>query len=268
MHTPIVEQGSGMLTVFRQMVAETMGVGVEQVDIVQAMDEDYDRGVGGSRVTRVVGRMIAIMGERLRQRMSELVAEHAGWGVEEISVEPGGFRTPDGALYPFAEVAALAPRELVEVLRYTPQPRDVVGTYSAFAAEVHVDPETGALTTRRATCAIEVGKIINVVGQRGQIAGGIAQGIGYALLEGQRYQDGRPTMHNLHEYKIPTVMDMPPFEVTLLDSVEELGNADRRGPQLWHGRGAQLRRHGRRWPPARRAHRPGAAARRLSGRRG
>jgi CO/xanthine dehydrogenase Mo-binding subunit len=109
------------------------------------------------------------------------------------------------------------------VLRYTPQPQDVVETYSAFAAEVHVDPETGEVTTRRATCAVEVGNIINVVGHRGQIAGGIAQGIGYALLEGQRYQDGRPTMHNLHEYKIPTVMDMPSFEVTLLDPVPELG---------------------------------------------
>jgi CO/xanthine dehydrogenase Mo-binding subunit len=54
------------------------------------------------------------------------------------------------------------------------------------------------------------GKIINMVGRRGQINGGIAQGIGYALLEGQNYQDGRPTTHNLHEYKIPTVLDMPP----------------------------------------------------------
>jgi CO/xanthine dehydrogenase Mo-binding subunit len=44
MHTPIVEQGSGMLTVFRQMVAETMGVGVEHVDIVQAMDETTTAG--------------------------------------------------------------------------------------------------------------------------------------------------------------------------------------------------------------------------------
>ena len=83
--------------------------------------------------------------------------------------------------------------------------------------------ETGKVTTRRATCAVEVGDVINMVGHRGQIDGGIAQGIGYALLEGQHYQDGQPSLHNLHEYRIPTVMDMPPFEVRLLDPVPELG---------------------------------------------
>ena len=143
MHTPIVEQGSGMLTVFRQLVAQTMGVHLDQVDIVQTMEEDYDRGVGGSRVTRIVGRMIAIMGERLQRRMAGLVAELAGWRVEEVGIESGGFRTPDGALHPLAEVAELAPQEMVEILRYTPQPQDVVDTYSAFAAEVHVDPRDG-----------------------------------------------------------------------------------------------------------------------------
>jgi CO/xanthine dehydrogenase Mo-binding subunit len=223
MHTPVVEQGSGMLTVFRQLVAEKMHVSVDQVDIVQTMEEDYDRGVGGSRVTRIVGRMIAIMGERLQKRMAELVAELDGWPVEDIGIESGGFRTPDGALHPFAEVAALSAREMVEILRYTPQPQDVVETYSAFAAEVHVDPETGQVTTRRATCAVEVGKVINVMGHRGQIDGGMAQGIGYALLEGQHYEDGQPSLHNLHEYRIPTVMDMPAFEVRLLDPVPELG---------------------------------------------
>jgi CO/xanthine dehydrogenase Mo-binding subunit len=200
-----------------------MGVEVDQVDVVQAMDEDYDRGVGGSRVTRVVGRMIGIMGERLKERLAEQVAEQVGCGVDEVGIEPGGFRAPDGARYTLAEAAALAPREVVEVLRYTPQATDVVQTYGAFAAEVHVDPETGEVTTRRATCAVEVGKVVNAVGHRGQIDGGMAQGIGYALLEGQGYQDGRPTLHNLHEYKIPTVADMPPFEVTLLDPVPDLG---------------------------------------------
>jgi CO/xanthine dehydrogenase Mo-binding subunit len=68
-----------------------------------------------------------------------------------------------------------------------------------------------------------VGKLVNEVGHRGQIEGGMAQGIGYALLEGQHYQDGQPSLHNLHEYRIPNVMDMPRFEVRLLDPVPELG---------------------------------------------
>ncbi|MEA2638811.1 MAG: hypothetical protein QOF51_205 [Chloroflexota bacterium] len=223
MHTPIIEQGSGMLTAFRQMVAESLGVGLDQVDIVQTMDEDYDRGVGGSRVTRVVGRMIDIMVERLQHRMAELVADQADCGVDEVGVEPGGFRTPDGEFHALGEVAQLAPQEMVELLRYTPQPQDVVEAYAAFAAEVAVDPETGEVDLRRGTTAVEIGKVVNPIGHRGQIDGGIAQGIGYALMEGLSFEDGRPTMLNLHEYKIPTVVDMPPFDVTLLEPELVLG---------------------------------------------
>src|SRR5205807_2123268 len=79
LHTPIIEQGSGMLTVFRQMTAEGLGVPLDQVDVVQTMEDiEYDRGVGGSRITRVVGKMIGISAATMRERLAQLVAGEFG----------------------------------------------------------------------------------------------------------------------------------------------------------------------------------------------
>jgi len=223
-HTPIIEQGSGMLTAFQQMAAEGMGVSVDRVRVVQTMENiEYDRGVGGSRITRVVGKMIGVTSQRMRDRLADLLAAEFGHDRAQIAIEFDGFRTPDGRLHTVADAASLAPSELVELFRYTPSSGDIVDTYEAVAVEVHVDDETGQLSLRRAVSAIEVGKVINPVMHRGQIDGGLIQGLGYALMEGIEFDDGRVTTANLHEYKLPTVADIPPFDSIVLPPEPALG---------------------------------------------
>ena len=159
LHTPIIEQGSGMLTVFRQMAADGLSVPLDRVRVVQTMENiEYDRGVGGSRITRVVGKMIGISAERMQQQLAELVAAEFGHEPSQIVIEPGGYRTPDGRVHSVAEAASLASSELVELLRYTHAAEDVVDTFEAVAVELTVDRETGQVTVCERCHALEVGK--------------------------------------------------------------------------------------------------------------
>jgi CO/xanthine dehydrogenase Mo-binding subunit len=168
--------------------------------------------------------MIGISTKKMVDRLAELVAGEFGHDLSDVIVEPGGFRTPNGRVHSVAEAASLATSELVEVLRYTPKSEDVVDTFEAMAAEVTVDGETGQIQIDRVVSSLEVGRIINPLMHRGQIDGGAIQGVGYALMEGLTFDEGgRVTTSNLHEYKLPTFADIPPFESLLLPPEPALG---------------------------------------------
>jgi CO/xanthine dehydrogenase Mo-binding subunit len=223
-HTPMIEQGSGMLTVFRQMVAEQLGLPEAQVRIEQTMEGiEYDRGVGGSRVTRVVGRVIDLLAERVRGRLSDLLAAEFGYEAAQISTEPGGFRTPDGRFHTLTEAASLSARGISEVLRYEIDRYDVIDTYGAVAAEVRVDNETGEVEVARVVTALEVGRVLNPVMHQGQIDGGLIQGLGFALMENLALDEGRVTTANLNDYKLPTARDIPALTTILLEPDLSLG---------------------------------------------
>ena len=86
----------------------------------------------------------------------------------------------------------------------------------AYALEVSVDRETGMTTVQRATLAADVGTVINPVALRGQLEGGFIFGLGQAVMEELRVEDGRVVTANLGDYKIPTIADVPPLTLELL----------------------------------------------------
>lgn len=224
LQTPIIENGAGMLTTFRLLTAEQFGVAPQRVRVEQTLDEfSYDRGVGGSRLTRVVGKMIGILGQRVRTRLTQLLAEKADCAPEQVTYEPGGFHTPDGVFHPIGEVAALLDENLAEQVDYEVDPADTVEVYAALASEVEVDRETGQVSVLRSALAMETGRIVNAIMYQGQIDGGLTQGLGYALMEGIEFDEGRVTKLNLHEYKLPTMVDVPPLQTILLPPDPHLG---------------------------------------------
>jgi len=223
-HTPIIENGAGMLTVFRQMAAEELGLTVEHVRINQTTDGiEYDRGVGGSRITRLIGRMISMLAERLQNRLAEMVAAEFGYEADQVTREDGGFRTPDGKLLSLADAASLAPDDIHDLLRYEPNEFDSVEVFAAVGVEASVDRETGQVKTKRIVSAHEVGRVVHPVMHQGQIEGGLTQGFGYALCEGLTFEDGRVTMVNLQDYKLPVGIDLPEMETILLPADLSLG---------------------------------------------
>jgi CO/xanthine dehydrogenase Mo-binding subunit len=95
--------------------------------------------------------------------------------------------------------------------------------YAANLAEVEVDTVTGNIRVLRFVSSHDVGRVININGAKGQVFGGVAMGLGYAIMEDYIEEDSRPTLENFDEYLIPTICDMPDMKVNFIENPDELG---------------------------------------------
>ena len=194
---PIADPGQGAYTVMQQIVAEQLGVELADVAVRPAPTDElpFDLGVSGSRVTFALGTTVEQAVASLRAQLAEAAGNA-----------------------PFAESAAELCRAAggdvaVDAYRKVPLFPDPPTTeFTAQAAEVEVDPESGAVTVRRLVSAHDVGAIINPEGHRGQILGGAVQGLGMAMVEEHVIDGGRPVALSLADYKIPNIQDVPAFE--------------------------------------------------------
>jgi aldehyde oxidoreductase len=233
-----VDIGQGASTVLVQIAADALGVAPAMIELVSGdTDRTADAGKSSaSRQTFVSGNAARLAGEDLRRQILLLAEVEAdatlSFGLGVITAtEPGGRSTE-------IELAELPPvpvrdREAVCVLagRGTFDPKttllDADGqgvpyqtyAFGAQIADVDVDPELGTVKVRRIVAAHDVGRAINPTQVEGQIHGGIAQGLGFALMEA--YVPGRT--ENLHDYLIPTVGDMPDIECLLIEDPEPSG---------------------------------------------
>ena len=226
-----VDIGQGTATIMVQICAEALGLPVSVFDQVLG-DTEHTRDAGktsASRQTLVSGNAARLAGLDLRARILRLVnagpsAELALDGQRVLVREEGRESTID--------LARLEPRVDGDVLRgegfwdppTTALDADGHGVpYAAYGfaaqmARVAVDIELGTVKVERIWAAHDVGRPVNPTLCEGQIEGGIAQGIGWALME--EYVPG--VNENLHDYLIPTIGDVPEIEIFLISSDEPL----------------------------------------------
>ncbi len=95
--------------------------------------------------------------------------------------------------------------------------------FAAHGAEVEVDPETGKVKILKYVAAHDVGKVINPILLKGQIYGGVMQGVGMALLEEMILEEGKIMNPDFFDYKVPTIMDTFPIEIVLIETNDPLG---------------------------------------------
>lgn len=225
-----VDIGQGSYTIMRQICADGLGLPFEAIEQVTG-DTDLTPDAGktsASRQTYVTGKATELAARDLRQQILRLANadEHA-----VIAIADGVVRIGETEI----ALSRLTADEDGVVLRgegtFDPPATaldengqgEPYGTY-AFAAQmaiVEVDVALGTTKVTHIVAAHDVGKAINPVQVEGQIHGGIAQGLGLALME--EYLPGRT--ENLHDYLIPTVGDMPEIEVILVE------DPDPNGPQ-------------------------------------
>jgi CO/xanthine dehydrogenase Mo-binding subunit len=144
-------------------------------------------------------------------------------GCPETQVElvDGMFRDrecPSAAL-PFAEVVARACRggePVTGYSRFEQWRRPTATSFVAQVAEVAVDPETGQVQVQKIVAATDVGTVLNPIGVGGQLDGALVMGLGAGLMEEAPLVDGQVGPAGLHEYKLPTVMDIPPLTNLLI----------------------------------------------------
>src|SRR5262245_28997639 len=198
------DTGTGAHLVLRQVVAEVLGLSVDEVQIELATTDVFetDSGVGGSRVTHTGGRAAYHAAERLK---------------EQIHAEATKLGTPDASFATIAQAAAREGRTLEASHFFDAKTHAAVTSFTAQVAEVAVDPTTGQVTVRRFTTAHDVGTIINPIGHQGQIEGGLIQGLGFALMEEMKTDEGRISTLSLGDFKLPTIRDIPALTTVILE---------------------------------------------------
>ena len=220
--TGVADQGGGAYTVLRRVAAAVMSVDPRRVMIshCDTSGPAPDPGVGGQRITHVLGRAAQSGAVELKARLEELAAEAMGWPAGSVRLENDRFISAD-AEASFDEVAERISRGApVEVLgeydgTHKPgEPGDF--EFAGYVVEAEVDRETGAIRIHDVLLAADVGTIINPLAHQGQLEGGLMFGIGAAVMEELFVQDGQITTLTLGDYKVPCAMDTPPFRTVLL----------------------------------------------------
>lgn len=245
--TGATENGSGAVSMgVAQIAAEELGISIEDV-VLSMPDTDsspYDAGSQGSRTTHIVGRAVGEASDDLRDQIYRVAArlvEADPADMELVGDGRVGVKGSPGSEITLAEVASAATaagETLSATGSYaTPMPDFdptcasgllfpvfPTPTYHVHQAEVEVDPVTGTVKVLRYVVAQEVGRVINPDGVIGQIQGGVAQGIGYALYERiQLGDDGRYKQRTLESYRLPVAQDVPEVETILLEHPDSAG---------------------------------------------
>jgi len=241
--TGTVETGQGSLAVLGQIAAEALGIAADDVYLVSA-DTDttpMDTGAIASRTTYVTGNAIRLAAENAKAVLFDAAAQI-------LHVAPNQLEARDRKIqvkgFPQTGIAiADAARRAQVVLGQPPigsaswNPPTVAldpdtgqgkpfGTYvyAAQIAEVEVDDETGEVEVLRIAAAHDCGTPINPMLVEGQVEGGIAMGIGFALQEEILFDAaGRQINPNLTNYIMPTALDMPDIAVDIVDSYDPTG---------------------------------------------
>ncbi len=232
LHQGAADIGQGSNTVIAQIFATALGVPVSALALIGG-DTDVTPDAGktsASRQTFVSGNAARLTGEALRTEI--LQRANAGEGAEIIP-RAGGLTVRDGGRVHEIDLSALSPDDEGYVLRaqesYDPptKPLDANGQgipyaqfgYAAHLCVLEVDTALGTVKPLKFVAAHDLGKAINPLLVEGQVEGGIAQGLGMALME--EYLPGRT--ENLHDYLIPTVGDMPPVETLIIEDPDAHG---------------------------------------------
>lgn len=217
-HSATQAMGQGLETSYAQMIAAALEVPISQVRIVQG-DTDLAQGMGsvGSRSLFVGGSAVAVGAANLLEKARDKAAEHLEAAQSDLEYANGRFTV--AGTDKSVTLANLARGEFEERLsvRSTAKVDGPSWPNGAHIAEVSIDPDTGTLKIERYATLDDVGVAVNPMLVRGQIHGGIAQGVGQALYEGAVYDGGQLLTSSLMDYKVARADDMPSFQVALFD---------------------------------------------------
>jgi CO/xanthine dehydrogenase Mo-binding subunit/aerobic-type carbon monoxide dehydrogenase small subunit (CoxS/CutS family) len=237
--TSAVDYGQGLLTAFSQIAAQTAGVPFNHVQIITGdTQETPDSGSSvATRQTHVSGNAVRIAAEKLKIAILEQAGKIVGLPAEELSIKDGYISKGERNLLTLRELAKKLASEGIflkkqgrfkaktTALDISCGQGDAYWPY-AFGTqivELDVDTQTGKVALQRIIAAHNVGKVLNPNNVLGQIYGGISQGIGMALMEEFKFEEGKPASLNFDTYRIPRTLHMPPMEAVIMEIPEVTG---------------------------------------------
>ena len=241
-HLGAPDLGQGLITIAEQITAEALGLPFDQV--VTAPFDTCDVPDGGvtcaSRMTYLVGNALLTGSAALQKTLLEDAARSLNLPAAKLSYAHGKVILPDGKHFPVSEFTSRA-AERGEPIQANasaifPYPESTtpqhlpIGmphvryVFAAQVARVEVDPELGTVEVKDIVAIHDLGKVINRITAEGQIEGGVAMGIGYALYEDMYLKPNGQWIENFTEYLLPTSQDIPAhLEVKMLEYPEADG---------------------------------------------
>ncbi|MEH6737614.1 MAG: xanthine dehydrogenase family protein molybdopterin-binding subunit [Sulfitobacter sp.] len=218
--------GQGHETTFSQVVAEMIGIPEDMVEVVHGDTANTPMGMGtyGSRSLAVGGSAMVRATEKIIAKATKIASHLLEASESDVELKDGAFTvagTDKSVAWGEVTLAAYVPHNypleeiepgLEETAFYDPS--NFTYPSGAYACEVELDPETGQVTIERFSAADDFGNIVNPMIVTGQVHGGIAQGIGQALLENCAYDsDGQLLSASYMDYAMPRASDLPLFDV-------------------------------------------------------
>jgi len=224
LNTSVFEQGTGTYTALSQIVAEALGIDAKLITVIPWDTDDgpFDSGVGASRVTRVSGPSAY---EAAKLALSELLnraAVEMECKFEELQLD-GTFISRIGHSDQIEWIKLVDSSPAVGRFTNEEHERSPIGSAMVQIAEVAIDKETGRITLLKLTSAHDVGVVINPTGHQGQINGGVAQGLGQAMMEELIVDQGYVQTLSFADYKLPAITDMPQLVTALVTTDEGSG---------------------------------------------
>lgn len=247
--TGATEIGSGAVSMgLPLIVAEVLGVEPDAITLRSGATSGapFDSGSRGSRTMFAAGNACVLAAQEIVRQLKDETSLLLEVAPTDLVMRNGRVEvvgTPAIGL-PLRDVVASAKARsgpLVASARYRAELAALEGstlhnvryralgeaTFHCHGAEIEIDQETGRIEVRRYIAVHEVGRIVNPVGARGQVEGGVVQGIGYALTEHlETGEHGEIRNPNFVDYRIPTILDVPP----LIETVFVESYANPRGP--------------------------------------
>ena len=219
-YSGVASVGQGVETVLAQICASHLGLPYERVSVIHGDTASIPEGMGafGSRATMLGGAAVMKSAERMRSALLEAAAEELEASTDDLvlsdsSISVIGAPARSVALSKLVEdrggVISVEDRFFCDLLGFP---------YGIHIAAVEVDVESGALDVHRYAVAYDIGRVVNPVLVRGQMAGGFAQGLGGALLEEFSFDAmGQPLSASFMDYLLPTSKEVPELDVLVTE---------------------------------------------------
>jgi carbon-monoxide dehydrogenase large subunit len=220
--TGVSPHGQGQKTSFAQIVADQLGVAMDDVEVIHGDTAVVSKGIGtfGSRATAVGGIAVYQAAEKVRDQARELASHLLEVDADDLGFSDGRFGVkgvPRKALTiqqiaQRAHTAKNLPKGMKSSLaaESTFEPSNFTFPFGTHICVVEVEPETGSVEIKKYVAVDDCGKVINPLLVDGQVQGGIVQGLGQALFEEVVYdENGQLLTGSLMDYALPRAADLP-----------------------------------------------------------
>ena len=240
--TGAADIGQGSSTLIAQVVADVLGLGIDRIRVVanDSAVTPKDNGSYSSRVSFMVGNAAIAAAQNLKKLLVEGAARKLEVSPADIECLGETYRvagTDRMLAYQGAVAAALEDGGTIGVKGTYSTPPETQGgkfrgaaigssaafSYAAQVVQVSVDEDTGAIRVEKVWVGHDCGFAINPLAVEGQVQGSVWMGMGQALCEETQYHEGRALRANLLDYRVPTIVESPPIEVHIVESLDPGG---------------------------------------------